>query len=61
MNDLKKVAMMLKAKEKKKKKNKNMLSFNEGGEVIKEKVVSTDSSPNSGLITTKGFGASRRT
>ena len=37
-----------------------------GGEVKaemtkKDKVVSIDTSPNSGLITTKGFGASRRT
>ena len=35
--------------------------FNEGGSVIKDKVVAIDKSPNSGLITTKGFGASRRT
>jgi len=33
----------------------------EGGMVVKEKVVSIDTSPNSGLITTKGFGASRKT
>ena len=33
----------------------------EGGMVVKEKVVSIDTSPNSGLITTKGFGAGRRT
>lgn len=33
----------------------------EGGMVVKEKVVAIDKSPNSGLITTKGFGASRRT
>ena len=33
----------------------------EGGMVVKEKVVSIDKSPNSGLITTKGFGAGRRT
>ena len=33
----------------------------EGGMVVKDKVVSIDKSPNSGLITTKGFGASRRT
>ena len=37
-----------------------------GGEVKaemtkKDKVVSIDTSPNSGLITTKGFGAGRRT
>jgi hypothetical protein len=33
----------------------------EGGMVVKEKVVAIDKSPNSGLITTKGFGAGRRT
>ena len=33
----------------------------EGGMVVKDKVVSIDKSPNSGLITTKGFGAGRRT
>ena len=33
----------------------------EGGMVVKEKVVSIDTSPNSGLITVKGFGAGRRT
>ena len=33
----------------------------DGGMVVKEKVVSIDTSPNSGLITTKGFGAGRRT
>ena len=33
----------------------------DGGMVVKDKVVSIDTSPNSGLITTKGFGASRRT
>ena len=35
--------------------------FEDGGMVVKEKVVSIDTSPNSGLITTKGFGAGRRT
>ena len=35
--------------------------FNEGGAVVKDKTVAIDTSPNSGLITTKGFGASRRT
>ena len=35
--------------------------FSEGGAVVKDKTVSIDKSPNSGLITTKGFGASRRT
>ena len=35
--------------------------FEDGGMVVKDKVVSIDTSPNSGLITTKGFGASRRT
>ena len=33
----------------------------DGGMVVKEKVVAIDKSPNSGLITVKGFGASRRT
>ena len=33
----------------------------EGGMVVKEKVVAIDKSPNSGLITPKGFGAGRRT
>ena len=33
----------------------------EGGMVVKDKTVAMDKSPNSGLITTKGFGASRRT
>jgi len=35
--------------------------FKDGGMVVKEKIVSIDKSPNSGLITVKGFGASRRT
>ena len=35
--------------------------FKEGGMVVKDKTVAIDKSPNSGLITTKGFGASRRT
>ena len=35
--------------------------FSEGGAVTKDKTVAMDKSPNSGLITTKGFGASRRT
>ena len=33
----------------------------DGGAVVKDKVVAVDKSPNSGLITTKGFGKSRRT
>ena len=33
----------------------------EGGMVVKDKVVAIDKSPNTGLITTKGFGAGRRT
>ena len=33
----------------------------DGGMVVKEKIVAIDKSPNSGLITTKGFGAGRRT
>ena len=35
--------------------------FSEGGAVVKDKIVSIDTSPNSGLITQRGFGASRRT
>ena len=35
--------------------------FEDGGMVVKDKVVSIDTSPNSGLITVKGFGAGRRT
>ena len=35
--------------------------FKEGGMVVKDKTVAIDTSPNSGLITTKGFGAGRRT
>ena len=35
--------------------------FSEGGTVIKTKTVAMDKSPNSGLITQRGFGASRRT
>ena len=35
--------------------------FSEGGAVMKDKIVSIDTSPNSGLITVKGFGASRKT
>ena len=35
--------------------------FKEGGMVIKDKTVAMDKSPNSGLITQRGFGASRRT
>ena len=33
----------------------------EGGMVVKDKVVAIDKSPNSGLTTQRGFGASRRT
>ena len=33
----------------------------DGGMVVKDKVVAIDKSPNSGLITVKGFGAGRRT
>lgn len=33
----------------------------DGGMAVKDKVVASDKSPNSGLITTKGFGKSRRT
>ena len=35
--------------------------MSEGGMMTKDKVVSIDTSPNSGLITTKGFGAGRKT
>ena len=35
--------------------------FEDGGMVVKDKIVSIDTSPNSGLITVKGFGAGRRT
>ena len=35
--------------------------FEDGGMVVKDKIVAIDTSPNSGLITTKGFGAGRRT
>ena len=35
--------------------------YEDGGMVVKDKVVAIDTSPNSGLITTKGFGAGRKT
>ena len=35
--------------------------FEDGGMVVKDKVVAIDTSPNSGLITVKGFGAGKRT
>ena len=35
--------------------------FSKGGTVIKTKTVAIDKSPNSGLITQRGFGASRKT
>ena len=35
--------------------------FKDGGMVVKDKTVSIDTSPNSGLITVKGFGAGRKT
>ena len=35
--------------------------FEDGGMVVKDKIVSIDTSPNSGLITVKGFGAGRKT
>jgi len=49
-NGLKEATAKLKAK-----------GFKEGGMVVKDKVVAIDKSPNSGLITQRGFGASRRT
>ena len=57
MEKLKSALEKLKAKDKK----KNVKGFEDGGMVVKDKVVAIDTSPNSGLITTKGFGASRRT
>ena len=57
MNKLKPVLEKLKAEDK----NKDVKEFSEGGAVMKDKIVSIDTSPNSGLITVKGFGASRRT
>jgi len=33
----------------------------DGGMAVKDKVVAVDKSPNSGLITVKGFGVGRRT
>ena len=57
MDNLKKALTKLKSKEK----DKKIKGFKEGGEVVKDKIVSIDTSPHSGLITTKGFGASRRT
>jgi len=33
----------------------------DGGMVVKDKIVAIDTSPNSGLITVKGFGVGRRT
>lgn len=49
-NGLKEATAKLKAK-----------GFSDGGAVVKDKTVATDKSPNSGLITTKGFGAGKRT
>mgnify|MGYP003115009749 FL=1 len=57
MNKLKPALEKLKAEDK----NKDVKEFSEGGAVMKDKIVSIDTSPNSGLITVKGFGASRRT
>tara|TARA_Y100001951_G_scaffold31121_1_gene24350 strand:+ start:963 stop:1136 length:174 start_codon:yes stop_codon:yes gene_type:complete len=57
MDNLKKALTKLKSKEK----DKKIKGFKEGGEVVKEKIVAMDTSPNSGLITVKGFGAGRRT
>ena len=37
------------------------MGMKEGVMVVKDKTVAIDKSPNSGLITTKGFGAGRRT
>mgnify|MGYP006408696491 CR=1 FL=1 len=57
MDNLNKALTKLKSK----KKDKKIKGFKEGGKVVKDKIVSIDKSPNSGLITTKGFGAGRRT
>ena len=57
MNNLNEALTKLKSK----KKDKKIKGFKECGEVVKEKVVAMDTSPNSGLITVKGFGAGRRT
>ena len=57
MEKLKSALEKLKAKDKK----KNVKGFEDGGMVVKDKTVAIDTSPNSGLITTKGFGAGRRT
>ena len=57
MNKLKPALEKLKAEDK----NKDVKEFSEGGAVMKDKIVSIDTSPNSGLITVKGFGAGRRT
>ena len=57
MNKLKPALEKLKAEDK----NKDVKEFSEGGAVMKDKIVSIDTSPNSGLITQRGFGASRRT
>jgi hypothetical protein len=57
MEKLKSALEKLKAKDKK----KNVKGFEDGGMVVKDKIVSIDTSPNSGLITTKGFGAGRKT
>ena len=57
MNKLKPALEKLKAKDK----NKDVKGFSKGGAVMKDKTVAMDKSPNSGLITVKGFGAGRRT
>ena len=57
MDKLKSALEKLKAEDKK----KNVKGFSDGGAVVKDKIVSIDTSPNSGLITTKGFGAGRKT
>jgi len=57
MNNLNEALTKLKSK----KKDKKIKGFKDGGMVVKDKIVAIDTSPNSGLITVKGFGASRRT
>ena len=40
---------------------RDVKGMKEGGMVVKDKTVAMDKSPNSGLITQRGFGARRRT
>ena len=60
-NQFKKIKDKKTRKALKEMKSDEAYSLKEGGMVVKDKIVSIDTSPNSGLITTKGFGAGRRT